>query len=102
MMSARRSYSTPTIGKIRRDFIAQGVIPVVGTKSIEFEGKQNTINLLLAENRRDYNVPLWTTIELPATLPGRGLWIDNVHMGPSTHDYTTFPRLRQWQCDATI
>ena len=76
--------------KIVAYFIANGVIPVIGTKPDRFEGKQNTINILLRKIAADYNVPLWDYDRVAATLPGRGLWIDNVHMGPSTHDYTTF------------
>ena len=74
--------------KIVEDFIAQGVIPVVGTKPDRFEGQQNTINILLRKIAADYNVPLWDYDRVAATLPARGLWIDQVHMGPSPHNYT--------------
>ena len=69
--------------------IANGVIPVLGTKPDRFEGEDNRNNLAIRKLAAEYNVPLWDFDLLAETLPGRGLGSDGVHMttyGP--HDYT--------------
>lgn len=59
--------------------IANGVIPVLGTKSDRFEGddRHNATIRALAD---EYNIPLWDFDLLASTLPDRGLGGDSVHL----------------------
>lgn len=67
--------------------IEQGVIPVMGTKGDRREGSNinNEIIMRLAE---EYRVPLWDFDRVAATIPGKGLGSDGVHMTTYfAHDY---------------
>lgn len=59
--------------------IENGVIPIVGTKADRHEG-DNTNNDILRRLAAEYAVPLWDFDVLAATIPGRGLVADGVHM----------------------
>jgi hypothetical protein len=70
--------------------IEQGVIPVIGTKADRFEGEDNINNIMLRQIAADYRLPLWDFDLVAATIPGRGLYIDDVHMTIYyAHDYTS-------------
>lgn len=60
--------------------IAQGVIPVMGTKADRFDGPSNINNTLIRRIAQEYELPLWDFDLVANTLPGRGLGPDNVHM----------------------
>ncbi len=69
--------------------IQQGVIPLIGTKADRREGPANTNNNILRRLAAEYNVPLWDFDTVAATLPGRGLGPDYVHMTTFyANDYT--------------
>jgi hypothetical protein len=69
--------------------IAQGVIPIIGTKADRFEGS-NENNDILRALADEYDVPLWDFDRLAETRPGRGLDDDGVHLviEDLPHDYT--------------
>ncbi len=69
--------------------MAQGVIPILGTKADRFEG-DNTNNEIIRELAAEYNVPLWDFDLVAGTIEGRGLDTDNVHLiiDELPHDYT--------------
>lgn len=71
--------------------LAQGVIPIIGTKADRFEGADNINNEILRQIAADYDVPLWDYDLVAATLPNRGLDPrDNIHIMPTyrPHDFT--------------
>ncbi len=68
--------------------IDNGVIPVLGTKADRHEAS-NQNNDILRQIAADYQIPLWEFDPVAATLPGRGLDVDGVHMNTFyAHDYT--------------
>jgi hypothetical protein len=68
--------------------IANGVLPVIGTKGDRHEGS-NENNDILRRIAADYQIPLWDYDRLADTLPGRGLDVDFAHMNTFyAHDYT--------------
>jgi len=70
--------------------IEQGIIPVIGTKADRFEGEDNINNILLRQIATDYKLPLWDFDLVAGTIPGRGLYIDDVHLTIYyAHDYTS-------------
>ena len=70
--------------------IEQGVIPVIGTKADRFEGEDNINNILLRQIASDYKLPLWDFDLVAATIQGRGLYTDDVHLTIYyAHDYTS-------------
>ncbi len=77
------------------EIIAQGVIPVVGTKADRAEGS-NINNETIRQITADYHLPVWDFDRLADTLPARGLDADNAHMTTFyAHDYadpTAFTR----------
>ena len=69
--------------------IDNGVIPVLGTKADRFEGS-NINNEMIRQVAADYQVPLWDFDLVAATIPGRGLDVDAVHLTTFyAHDYTS-------------
>jgi hypothetical protein len=74
--------------KIVEYAIANGVVPVLGTKADRFEG-DNRNNDIIRKVATDYRIPLWDFDLLAGTLPGRGLSGDNAHLSVYRHnDYT--------------
>jgi hypothetical protein len=75
--------------------LANGVIPVIGTKGDRHEGS-NENNDILRRIAADYRIPLWDYDLVANTLPGRGLDVDAAHMLTFyAHDYndpTAFTR----------
>lgn len=68
--------------------IANGVLPVIGTKGDRHEGS-NENNDILRRIAADYQIPLWDYDQVANTLPGRGLDVDFAHMNTFyAHDYT--------------
>ncbi len=75
--------------KIVDFWIANGVIPVLGTKP-DRQDADNRINQIVRQAASSYNIPLWDYDVIVATIPGRGLEPDGIHMkGGGSHDYTT-------------
>jgi hypothetical protein len=69
--------------------IAEGVIPVLGTKPDRFEGPDGQNNAVIRRLAAEYRVPLWDFDRIADTLPDRGLTADNVHLTIyRTNDYT--------------
>lgn len=76
------------IRQIVETAIANGVIPVIGTKGDRHEGS-NENNDILRRIAADYQIPLWDYDQVANTLPGRGLDVDFAHMNTFyAHDYT--------------
>jgi len=68
--------------------IAQGVIPILGTKADRQEGS-NINNQIIRQIAQEYDLPLFDFDLLASTLPQRGLTTDSVHMTSFyAHDYT--------------
>ncbi len=68
--------------------IAEGIIPVVGTKSDRAEGSDIN-NGIIRQIAADYHLPIWDFDRLADTLPARGLDVDHAHMTTFyAHDYT--------------
>lgn len=59
--------------------IAQGVLPVIGTKADNVEGNQ-FINATIARLAREYDLPLWNYWRAVQPLPDHGLQDDGVHL----------------------
>ena len=59
--------------------IAQGVLPVVGTKADNVEGN-HFINATIARLAHEYGVPLWNYWRAVQPLPDHGLQADGVHL----------------------
>jgi hypothetical protein len=59
-----------------------GVIPVLVTKADRFEGPDNVNNEIITRAAAEMSVPLWDFDRLAATLPGRGLGEDQIHLTP--------------------
>lgn len=77
------------VKKVIEFAIANGVVPIIGTKADRFEGS-NENNDILRALADEYEVPLWDFDRLADTLPGRGLDTDGVHLiiDELPHDYT--------------
>lgn len=59
--------------------IAQGILPVLGTKADNVEGNQQ-INRTIARLSAEYGVPLWNFWAAVQGLPKRGLQDDGIHL----------------------
>lgn len=62
--------------------IEQGVVPVLATRPDLTENEDDEINASIREIAADYDVPLWELDRVLATLPGRGVSEDGVHLTP--------------------
>lgn len=60
--------------------IANGVVPVLGTKADRIDGPENTNNNIIRQIAAEYHVPLWDFDMVAGQIPGRGLDLDQVHM----------------------
>lgn len=60
--------------------LARGIIPVLGTKPDRYEGQSNIINNVIRKTASAYRVPLWDYDLVAATVPGRGLEPDLLHI----------------------
>lgn len=68
--------------------IANGVIPIIGTKADRVEGN-NANNDILRQIAADYQIPLWDFDVIAETVPGRGIVDKFYHISvPDTYDYT--------------
>ena len=75
------------MGEIVAYALEQGVIPVLGTKADRAEGSDEN-NAIIRQVAADYEIPLWDFDRVAATLPGRGLDEDGVHLNtPLAYDY---------------
>ncbi len=69
--------------------MTNGVIPILGTKADRHEGS-NINNEMIRQIAYDYNVPLWDFDAVAATIPGKGLDQDGVHMTAFfAHDWSS-------------
>jgi hypothetical protein len=71
---------------IIEDTIAQGIVPILGTKADDFEG-DNSINATIARLALEYDLPLWNFWLAVQTLPGQGM-SDPAHL--NSVSYTNF------------
>jgi hypothetical protein len=73
-----RSYETE-MRRIVEYALENGIVPVLGTKADRHEGS-NTNNEIVHDLAVEYRVPLWDFDAVAATIPGRGLGDDGVHL----------------------
>jgi hypothetical protein len=67
--------------------IANGVIPIIGTKADRVEGS-NANNDILRQIAYDYQIPLWDFDVVIGTVPGRAIVDKFYHISvPDTYDY---------------
>lgn len=67
--------------------IANGVVPIIGTKADRVEGS-NANNEILRQIAYDYQIPLWDFDVIVATVPGRGVVDKFFHISvPDAYDY---------------
>jgi hypothetical protein len=71
---------------IIEDTIAQGIVPILGTKADDFEG-DNSINPTIARLAKEYGIPLWNFWLAAQPLPNHGM-VDASHL--STVSYNNF------------
>ena len=70
--------------------IDQGIIPIIGTKADRHDGPDSPNNQILRRLAAEYQIPLWDFDLIAATIPGRGLGPDAVHMTSFyAHDWTS-------------
>lgn len=68
--------------------LERGIIPVLGTKPDRYEGQSNLINNLIRKVAAANSIPLWDYDLVAATVPGRGLEPDHLHIaGGGTRDF---------------
>ena len=68
--------------------LAQGVVPVLGTKADRFEG-DDSINAVTRRLADELRLPLWDFDRVAGTLPNRGLTDDQAHLTVyGRNDYT--------------
>ena len=67
--------------------IAEGIVPIIGTKADNFEGDES-INRIIARLALEYGVPLWNYWAAVQPLPNHGMDEDGVHLtwGPIRFD----------------
>ncbi|MGQ9909140.1 MAG: LysM peptidoglycan-binding domain-containing protein [Candidatus Flexifilum sp.] len=79
-------YFESSMRQIAQYAIEHGVIPIIGTKPDLREGTIN--NTILRQIAADLRVPLWDFELVAATVPGRGLEQDGVHLNTFyAHDW---------------
>lgn len=79
-------YFESSIREIAQYAIDHGVIPIIGTKADLREGTIN--NTILRQIAADLRIPMWDFELVAATVPGRGLDQDGVHMNTFyAHDW---------------
>lgn len=67
--------------------IANGVVPIIGTKADRVEGS-NANNEILRQIAYDYQIPLWDFDVIVETVPGRGVVDKFFHISvPAAYDY---------------
>lgn len=75
--------------------LARGIIPILGTKPDRHEGPSNQINQIIRRTAESMKVPLWDYDLIAATVPGRGLEPDGVHMrAGGTRDFASPAAMR--------
>ena len=67
------------LSQIVEFWIAQGVVPIVGTKADNLEGN-NGINAAIVRVADKYQIPLWNFWLAVQSLPGHGLTEDGFHL----------------------
>ncbi len=74
---------------IIEDTIAQGIVPILGTKADNFEG-DHSINVAIARLALEYDLPLWNFWLAVQPLPDQGL-IDPAHLSSISYiNFTDF------------
>jgi len=66
--------------------IERGVVPILATKGDNLEG-DHSINAIIAEVAREYDIPLWNFWLALETLPNRGLQADGEHLTWAVNDF---------------
>jgi hypothetical protein len=87
--SGAGSYFEQNIRQLLDFAIDSGVVPILATKADRFEGSDDRNNRIIRQLAQEYAIPLWDYDHVAATLPGRGLSGDDVHMTMAdANDYT--------------
>lgn len=66
--------------------IERGVVPILATKGDNLEG-DHSINAIIAEVAREYEIPLWNFWLALQPLPNRGLQADGEHLTWAANDF---------------
>jgi len=66
--------------------IERGVVPILATKGDNLEG-DHSINAIIAEVAREYEIPLWNFWLALQPLPNRGLQADCEHLTWAANDF---------------
>ena len=73
---------------IIESLLALDIVPILGTKADQIDGPGGPNNGIVRRLAEEYELPLWDFELVAATLPGRGLAPDGVHLTTFyTHDY---------------
>jgi hypothetical protein len=73
---------------IIESLLALDIVPILGTKADQIDGPGSPNNGIVRRLAEEYQLPLWDFELVAATLPGRGLAPDGVHLTTFyPHDY---------------
>lgn len=81
-----REVFEPNMRKILDALIAEGVVPILGTKADNLEGDYS-LNATIAELAYEYELPLWNFWAATQPLPAHGLDKDQTHLTWASNDF---------------
>ncbi len=73
--------------------VANGVVPIIGTKADNLEGN-HSINQAIAALANEYDIPLWNFWLEVQPLPGHGIGPDNFHLTFALNYFDDRPTMR--------
>ena len=83
------AYYEQNMRQIIESLLALDIVPILGTKADQIDGLDGPNNEIVRRLAMEYALPLWDFELVAATLPGRGLAPDGVHLTTFyPHDYT--------------
>ena len=88
-----REVFEPNMRKILDTLIADGVVPILGTKADNMEGDY-TLNATIAQLAYEYELPLWNFWAATQPLPAHGLDTDLTHLTWGPNDFSDPARMQ--------
>ena len=88
-----REVFEPNMRKILDVLIANGVVPILGTKADNMEGDY-TLNASIAKLAYEYELPLWNFWAVTQPLPAHGLDTDLTHLTWAANDFSDPARMQ--------
>ncbi len=82
-----REVFEPNMRKILDTLIANGVVPILGTKADNLEGDY-ALNATIAALAHEYDLPLWNFWAATQPLPENGLDTDKTHLTWAANDFS--------------